>query len=315
MKCEITLIAFNYGNAGRYVNGPGMCLVNFVKALRLFGIKVNVFSKLKSSFDGVMPLSDVNSLRRAINRSSLLHHWSGIDNEFIRTIVYSNRKNLKVIIGPNVLDTVNFDVERRFLDSVSFDKILAVNERLKFKIAKEHRLQTSQLEVFLVGPDLEMWSPILDRERDETILWKGNSKHFVKDVNFALRLQKELPQYKFKFIGHPTPYNYEKHIVDAKRSKVSIVTSLSETMGLAMLEGWASSLPSISHPKIYMHGENYKTGIITSRSIQDYKEAIIEIMEDDELYARMKYGSREYALKEFSSENIVENYKAIIKGV
>ena len=49
---EITIIAFNYGNAGRYMNGPGMCLVNFVEILRSAGIKVNVSTEIKSVYPG-----------------------------------------------------------------------------------------------------------------------------------------------------------------------------------------------------------------------------------------------------------------------
>ena len=65
-------------------------------------------------------------------------------------------------------------------------------------------------------------------------------------------------------------------------------------MGLAMTEQWAAGIPSVSHPKIYFHGENYKTGIITSKNVDDYSKAIIEIMENDTLYKSMSYECRNF---------------------
>lgn len=309
---EVTIVAFNYGNAGRYVNGPGMCLVNFVKMLRAYGITVNVYSKLKSNISNVKPLDDKHSMSRDMRNSSVFHHWSGIDSSFRTIINVAKMMKLKVLIGPNVIDTVNIRGESRFLNGLKYDKILTVNDRLIFKISKDHNIPLDMVDSLIVGPDLEMWKPLDDSMRNKTILWKGNSKQPVKDVGFALQLQRELPQFEFNFIGYPNPYNYIQHISEAKKSRISINTSLSETMGLSMMELLAASIPAISHPKIYMHGENYRTGIVTNKTINDYKEAIIEVMNDDVLYQHLKEGSVAFMNEKFSEETIVNQYNKII---
>lgn len=308
---EITILAFNYGNAGSYPNGPGMCLVNFCKELISLGIKVNVFSKLKSSFreNFVFDISNKKKLVDCISSSSVVHHWSGISKEFIDIVNLSkNKLNSKIIIGPNLIDTVELDKERTYLGQIKFDYLLTVNNYLKFKISKTHNIDVGKIGILKTGPDLRSWFPINSSLKDNTILWKGNSKHFVKDVEFALRLEKELPQYKFKFIGYPNPYNYYNHINDARKSKIAIITSLSETMCLANLESWASGIPTILHPKIYEHGINYKTGIIVSKDIGEYKKAIIEIMEDDNLYNELSIECRNYVLENYNTKNIAMEY-------
>lgn len=298
---ELTIITFNYGNAGRYVNGPGMCLVSFVKKLRDAGVKVNVFSKLKSSFGDVHSLSDTRALRKAISRSDILQHWSGIDSQFIVAINIAKDFGLKVLVGPNVLDTVKFGHEKVFLSRVKYDKILTVNERLKFRLSRLHNIVLEKIDTLMVGPDEDLWAPT-DKDNGK-ILWKGNSDSYVKGIEFGLKVQKELSEYDFEFIGYPNPYDYKSHINLAKSCHLYISTSLSETMGLALAEQWCAGIPSVTHPKIYLHGENYKTGIITNRSVSDYCDTIREIMEDDTLYRVLSKGAKDYV-----SKNMTEGF-------
>jgi glycosyltransferase involved in cell wall biosynthesis len=168
----------------------------------------------------------------------------------------------------------------------------------------------ARMKILMIGPDFELWEPS-DVKTDE-ILWKGNGGQYVKGVNFGLEISRNLPQYKFNFIGHPKPYHYDGHIKRAKQAKLYICTSLSETMGLALAEQWAAGIPSVTHPQIYLHGENYKTGIITNRTVADYCEAIEEIMESPKLYQRLSKGAYEYARKNFSDDVIIANYEGII---
>jgi glycosyltransferase involved in cell wall biosynthesis len=312
---EVTFTTFNYGNAGRFANGPGMCLVNLVKFLKQnTDIKVNVFTFLKSNFYEAENIQNKDKLLSAIKRSDVLNHWSGIDlSIFFDSIRLANELNKKVIIGPNIIDTVNFDKEKTFLEKIKFDRVLTVNQRFKFLLSRVHNINPEKIKLLLVGPDPYLWSPV--GSNDGTILWKGNSGQKVKDVSFALLLKEKLPQYKFKFIGYPQPFDYFDHISEAKKSKLLIATSLSETMGLGVLEAWMSGVPSVSHPKIYMHGENYKTGIITNKTIEDYSEAIIEIMEDDALYKNLYLGTMEYMEDKFSPKIICDNYLKICNEI
>lgn len=303
MSGEITFITFNYGKAGSYVNGPGMCLVNFVKKLKSLNIKVNIFSELKSDFREVKTLND-SSIKQKILRSDIVHHWSGIGELYLQYINFAYRNQIKVIIGPNVLDTVDFEKEKKYLEKISYSKIMTVNSRLKYLISQRHQIPISKINLLRVGPDEELWNPI--SEDNGKILWKGNSLHKVKDIDFGLNVAKSLPQYQFEFLGYPKPYNYEEHVLSAKRCHLYFTTSLSETMGLTILESNCSGLPVISHPKIYLDVPNYQNGIITNRDVESYCEAIDEIMNNEQLYFQLKNSSQNYIKENFST--VAEKY-------
>lgn len=89
--------------------------------------------------------------------------------------------------------------------------------------------------------------------------------------------------------------------------------SLSETIGLSMVEQWAAGIPSVTHPKIYLHRVNYFTGIITSRTVDDYVEAIEEIMEDDLLYQQLSIGARKFVEGRFLPEAVLQNFERVTK--
>lgn len=313
---KIVILAFNYGYAGKVVNGPGMCLVNFVDFIKehIPDVNVKIFTIIPSLDKSISKLSDNRELSSEILQADIIHHWSGLTEPFSKAISFANKLGKKVIVGPNVLDTVNLFGENRYLSKINADIFLTVNERLRFLISKAHNISPDKIRPFLVGPNIKLWTPT--SERREGILWKGNSSQFVKDVDFALKIQDELRnKYNFTLLGHPKPYDYFPHIHLAKKSKIQIITSLSETMGLAMMEGWAAGIPSISHPKIYMHGENYKTGIICSKTVEEYVEAIEELMNNNELYTYMSTLCREFMINNFSSRVIVDNYINIVESI
>jgi glycosyltransferase involved in cell wall biosynthesis len=294
---EITIIAFNYGNAGKYINGPGMCLVNFVKKLKSLNVKVNIFSEQKSNILNVKSLMD-DSICSCIKRSSYLHHWSGMGNLYVKHIKFAENNKIPVIIGPNVLDTVNEGAEHRFLSQVKPKLYVTLNDKLRYSLSKIHSIPIEKIDLLLVGPDEEIWAP--NEERNRKILWKGNSKHFVKDIGFGIKVANKLSNYKFEFIGYPEPYQYEQHIKLAKSCYMYYTTSLSETMGLSILESACSGLPVIMHPKIYLNVQNYKIGITTNRDVNNYCDAITEVMENDSLYSKLSLGGIDYVKNEFS---------------
>jgi glycosyltransferase involved in cell wall biosynthesis len=313
---KIVLIAFNYGVAGQHVNGPGICLHNFCTFLKrnFYDIEITVFTHLKAKYFKsdikIRNTKNFSEIKKKILEADVVHHWSGLGESYKLILNYANNLNKKVIIGPNVLDCVEFEKEADFLKNVKFDKILTTNEMLKFKISKRHKILADYIDIFLVGPDTDLWYK--EDGSNNKILWKGNSKHFVKDVDFALSVAKNLKQYDFEFIGYPNPYDYISHIELAKKCKLFFVTSLSETMCMAMAEQWAAGIPSVSHPKVYLHGANYYTGIITNRTVDDYCKAITEIMENDSLYAQLSSGAENYIKDSLSPEKMCNDYLEII---
>lgn len=310
---RITFCAFNYGLAGKVVNGPGITLVNFVSFLQkhLPSVKIDIFVADSQKNSSTLSLKDFYRLQKSIELADVVHCWSGLSPEFTRAIKYANKFGVKVIIGPNTIDTVELERETNFLIDLVFHKLLTVNERLRFRIAQQHQIELSKIELLKVGPDLALWAPI--PEDNGKILWKGNAKHFVKDVSFGLEVAKQLPQYQFDFLGYQKPYEYHSHIAEAKQYHLYFSTSLSETMGLTILEQMAASIPVITHPKIYLHGINYQTGIITNRDVDSYCQAIVEVMENNKLHSEMKIGARRFMEENFSSEKIVSRYLEILQ--
>ncbi len=313
---EITILAFNFGLAGKVVNGPGLSLYNFCNSIKKNAddIKINIFTKLDCrEFDpnwNIYSIADEDKLRECIKKSDIVHHWSGLTSQFKEAIKIADSLGRPIVLGPNLIDGVKFADESEFLKDLKFNLIFTVNERLRYLISKLHKIDLDKIKIFMVGPDLDLWSPL--KEKTRTILWKGNSQHFVKDIKFGLEVAKHLPRYNFKFMGHPKPYNYFEHIEEAKSCYLYFSTSLSETMGLTMIEAWMAGQPTVSHPKVYLHGENYKTGIITNRDIKSYCQAIEEIMEDNQLYQRLSYGAEDYASLEFSSNTIFSKYLNLV---
>lgn len=313
---SITIIAFNYGTAGRFVNGPGICLFNFVKILKnqLPNVSINIFTELKShnleKFGLAYSIKKTDLLKESIKNSSIVHHWSGIGDLYYNIIKFANSLNKTVIIGPNVIDTVEYKKERNFLSGLCFHKIITVNEMLRFKISKKHQIPEDLVEILMVGPDFDIWKPsVINNGR---ILWKGNSRQFVKDIEFGIKVSNKLSKYNFDFLGYPEPYDYFNHINDAKNYKLYFSTSISETMGMALAEQWACGIPSVTHPKIYLHGINYKTGIITNRNIDDYCDAISEIMENNSLYNKLSSGAHDFAKDIFNYGFIKSQYIKIL---
>jgi len=316
---KIIILGFNVGISKGFVNGPGMSLLNFAKFISKYSkdIDLIVYTHMKSSskIPGVRieHIGDMSSLKRDIKTCFALHCWSGLTSKFENIVKMANLYMKPVILGPNLFDTVEFKKEKLFLNNIRYNKILTVNDRLKYLIASQHFLPIEELESFIVGPDVDIWTP--PDEYEKYILWKGNSRHMVKDIKFAKKVASRLDKYQFLFLGEGSPYSYNDHIKVAKKAYLYISTSLSETKGMALMEQWSAGVPSVTHPKIYQHGENYKTGIITNRDVDSYCEAISEIANNARLRSDLSMGAREFILNKFNPKLITEQYLKIIKNV
>ena len=308
---KITILAFNFGPTRSFTNGPGMSLYVFCKAIsREFDIDLFTDLKPEVNIPGVSFFSskDSASFKRSIKSSYAIHHWSGITKNLQKLMRYVSNK--KIILGPNLFDCVEIDKEREYLNHIDLFKVLSVNDRIKYNICFNHDIHHQNVKTFIVGPDEDHWFP--GKITEKFILWKGNSNHRAKDIGFALKLKNKLNQYNFKLIGYPNPYNYMSHIDIAKKSYLYVNTSISETKSQTLMESWASGVPSVTHPKIYLHGINYETGIITNKTLDDYSEAIIEIMENKILRKRLSEGALSYIFNNFSKESLISDYKSIL---
>lgn len=308
---KITILAFNFGPTKLFTNGPGMSLYVFCKAISK-EFKIDLFADIKPevSLPGVSIYSskDSASFKKSIKNSSVVHHWSGITKSLHNLMRHCSDK--RVILGPNLLDCVEMDKEKKYLSSIPFFKILSVNDRIKYNISFNHDIHHQKIKTFIVGPDEDLWYP--SGKTDKFILWKGNSTHKAKDISFALRLKDKLSQYDIRLVGYPNPYKYFDHIDEAKKAYLYVSTSISETKSQTLMESWASGVPSVTHPKIYLHGINYETGIITNKNLNDYSEAIREIMDNKVLRNRLSEGAISYVKSNLSKNSILCSYKSIL---
>jgi len=316
---KVVILAFNLGISGEIVNGPGISLRNLLLFTRTFCPKISfsVFTRYPVTEKIVGPrfykIGDKSRLKQEVEAADAVHCWSGLRADFLEGIKVANSFSKPVILGPNLLDSVDLKAEKKMLTGIDFDLLLTANPRLKYILAKLHGIDHNKIRSFMVGPDLNIWK--VPEDTGEYILWKGNSKQLVKDIAFAKRLERRLRKYKFLFLGDKKAFDYREHVSLASRAKLYINTSLSETKGMAQLEQMAAGVPSVVHPKIYSHGENYVTGIITNKTIDDYADAIKEILEDNYLRQMMRVGAREYVENNYGPADIVRKYWGILEDV
>ena len=307
---KVCIIAFNLGNSNGFVNGPGMSLLNFVKFLKKHkNCNISIYTQLRSSekMDNVSinKINLSNDLKSEILSSDIIHCWSGLTDVIHRVMLFAKKNNKKIFLGPNLIDTVNAELERKFLNTINPKRLFVVNKKLKIKASNVHDLSIDNISEIIVGPDTDIWRP--PEKYSDQILWKGNSSHKVKDIGFGLKIAERLDKYKFLFLGHPNPYSYKEHIDTARSCYLYYTTSISETKGMAVLEQLSAGVPCITHPNIFQSGINYKTGIITKRNIDSYCEAIEEIMENSSLRESMSEFSSKYIKETYDSKKLIQN--------
>lgn len=296
---DVNLLAFNYGY-GNFTNGPGISCWNFTKFCNK---KFNIFTKLKSDIksNNIKNISEYNS-----NNVNCVHWWSGNTPEFLKIVKKEKSNGKKIIIGPNLLDGTNPDEEIRICKEINPDMILVVNKEIKYKLKK---YLNYKIEYFMTGPDYDLWHP--NNDINQKILWKGNPSHQSKDISMALEIKKKIVD-KLDLIGYPSPYKYMEHVEQASKYAVYVSTSLSETKSEAVLEQLAAGIPCITHPKVFMMGSHYKTGMIVNRNTDDICDAALMVLNDRALRDDLSLGAREFVLENFKKEKLSEYYSWIL---
>tara|TARA_B100001027_G_C16236033_1_gene317049 strand:- start:105 stop:1079 length:975 start_codon:yes stop_codon:yes gene_type:complete len=316
---NIVILAFNVGYNCDIVNGPGISLMNLIKFCSIFApnVRFSVFSTFpcKEAVSNAVfyKISNKKELVNKIKGANVVHCWSGLKQSYVNAIKIANNSKIPVIIGPNLYDTVNLSVEKQFDEQVEYKVVLSANPALRFSIAKAHDVDLSVVSSFMVGPDPAIWTPKAEKSQD--VLWKGNGRQPVKDLAFAKRVAKKLPEYNFIFMGDKNPYNYMDHIDSASKAAIYINTSASETKGMAQLEQMSAGIPCISHPGVFECGRHYETGFVINKTIDGYVEAVRELMLNPQLRAALGVGAKKYINKNYSPQDIVLKYLRLVKNV
>lgn len=298
---EVNLLAFNYAY-GTFTNGPGISCWNFTKFCQN---KFNIYTKLKTDIisSNIKNISTYN-----FKNSATVHWWSGMTDEFLNIVKKEKLNGKKIIVGPNLFDGTNPELEIKISKDIQPDLILVVNKQLKYKLKK---YLNYKIEDFMTGPDYDLWMPTSFQERNNKILWKGNSKHESKDIEMALEIRKKIVD-KIHLMGYPSTYRYMDHVDPAARYSVYLITSLSETKSEAVLEQLSAGVPVVSHPGVFMMGSHYKTGIVCNRDTEELAAAALNILNDRHLMEDLSLGARSFILENFKKENLNLYYQWLL---
>jgi len=306
---KIFIICFNFGKAGSAINGPAMSLIRFKSIMESHGVKVSVASFLKSERENCIDLKNLKKCYKEVSDADIVHHWSG-DSEIFSTILgMADYLGKKIVVGPNVIDDTNISKSNKIIKRFRDAKLLSPSDYHSMEMSCLYKTHFNTLKI---GPDFKKWT---FGEKENFILWKGNSKHAVKDVAMGLEIQKKLNKYKFVFIGYPNTYNYFSHIDIAKKAYLYIGTSISETKCNTLLEQWACGTPSVTNPGMKEQGIHMKTGIVCNKDIDSYCKSIEMLMESPDLIKEMQLNASSYVRDKYSEENTINDYKNIIGDI
>lgn len=291
---DVNLLTFNYGY-GKFTNGPGISCWNFTKFCK---VNFHIFTKLQSDINkNIKNIKEYN-----FNSNKYIHWWSGLTEEFLLIVKKEKQKGKKIIIGPNLFDGTDPEIEIKICKEIHPDLILVVNKQIKYKLKQ---YLNYKIEEFMTGPDYDLWTP--KNEFFNKILWKGNSSHESKDLGAALELRKKIVD-KIDLLGYPNPYRYMEHIEVASKYAGYVCTSLSETKSEAVLEQMSAGVPVITHPKVFMMGIHYQTGIIVNKNIDEMVFASESLLKDSKLREDLSLGARDFVIKNFKKETLSNYY-------
>jgi glycosyltransferase involved in cell wall biosynthesis len=293
---DVNILAFNYGH-GKFTNGPGISCWNFSKFCNK---NFNIFTKLH----GDIKTFDIKNYQT--NNYGVVHWWSGLTDEFLKIAKKERRNGKKIILGPNLLDGTNPEIEIKICREIHPDLILVVNKEIKYNLKK---YLNYKIEVFMTGPDYDLWVP--KKEYENKILWKGNSSHESKDIGMAIEVRKKIVD-KITLMGYDKVYRYMEHVEEASKYAGYLCTSLSETKSEATLEQMAAGVPVITHPKVFMMGIHYKTGIVVNKNVDEMVRAAEKLLGDKELRRDLSDGARSYILENFKKEDLSNYYSWLL---
>ena len=122
---KVVILAFNLGISGRLVNGPGISLRNLLLSVNAFypNVSFSIFTEcvVTERFEGLRlyNIKDKYTLKSEIETADVVHCWSGLREDFLDGVKVANSLFKRVILGPNLLDSVDLGLEKKFLKEIS----------------------------------------------------------------------------------------------------------------------------------------------------------------------------------------------------
>jgi glycosyltransferase involved in cell wall biosynthesis len=172
------------------------------------------------------------------------------------------------------------------------------------------------------------------KEPSRQVIWVNNIKRF-KRPHVYIELARRLPEYRFLMVGRMHGGSYGKEVeqllseappnlhylgpkpIDETNKLISesdllLYTSLPvEGFANSFLQAWFRRVPTVSYT-FELDGVLEQEAI--GRCAKDFEElvsAVDEIMSDDTKRRQMGERAREYAVKQFSADRMVEDYERL----
>ena len=287
-----------------------------------------------------------------LNKIDIFHGLSneipiGIEKTSIKTVVTIH--DLIFIRYPNLFKSIDKKIYyKKFYSACKrANKIIAVSEQTKKDIINFFSIPSKKIEVVYQGCNHVFQNDIKDINRKNTLKKYHLPKEFLlyvgaieerKNLLTLLETIKELPNKKLVVIGNGKSYKIKclnfikKHQLSNRviflnslslkemasiyqTAKIMIYPSIFEGFGIPILESLFSKTPVItSKGGCFSEAGGPSSKYINPLSVNEMKEAIIEIENSSEIQKKMITEGFEYA-KEFTNEKIASNLMDVYKNI
>ncbi len=321
---KITIITHNEG-------GPPEELINNIRVIKIYSpaSKINLFSKITYLW---------NAFKKS--DADIYFHY-GDSSGILSIFAYLTGKKSVYKIASDVLLDRNLIINeiKEFKDSkfnsrsignwieIKFSNAVCLQNQYQLKMLKKRYNKNGKI----IKSHLEIKTVDLDKKSDiPLVLWIGSMAE-VKQPWLFIELAKMMPSVKFQMIGgyqgDPALYNEMKRKAEElknfeflgvvpfeeidyyyNKAWVLVNTSMFEGFPNAFLQAWMNYMPVLSinaNPDEVI--TNYKLGFY-SRNLEQLKEDLSTLLDDDELIKEMGINGRKYVEKNHDIKNILPEY-------
>lgn len=162
----------------------------------------------------------------------------------------------------------------------------------------------------------------LPRDR---IVWIGSS-HPDKGGALASKVRELLPDLDWVFLGDEVPFRYGEHVSVLQRAKLVLITSKSETQGIAALEAVMAGAPTIVckhymdvagksrsfRPPYIYDGEN---AIVVGRDPSQIAQTVERLLSDEKGLREFAHTAFRFVQKHFSLAASAKSYDSAMRRV
>ncbi len=208
----------------------------------------------------------------------------------------------------------------KIIYKIPYKRIITVSHFVKKQLVKQYGIKTERIIVVHNGIDTNVGSP-LKKTRDCIFVGRlVKHKHpmdFIKATKglraaiigsgpLEKQIRGECEKNNVEFIGRLEKYS--DVIKEIKKSKVLVLPSTREGLGLVIAEAGACDVPSVAYEGTGVEDIiTQETGVLTKRNPKALREGIQQALKDKQMGERMK----KRVLTNFSTKQMVENIERV----